>query len=391
MVAAVVGASLTVLLLAAYMALHAVDPVSMAENGVAAFFWPIPYLAFGLVGAVVAARRPRNAVGWLFLTAAILMSVTAATTAYAGYAFHTHTALPWADVASWLAAWTWAPSVGLLPAIFMLFPTGRPMSPRWRWPVVVTLSNAAAIAPASALLWAERGPALVDKGLMDWPLTDLLANRIAPGLLVVGLVSIGVRFRRSSGDERQQLKWLVFSASVLALMTVTLFAVPLERPNDHLLVNVVFLLGVSAVPLGAGVAILKYRLYEIDRLVNRTLVYGLVTSVLAGLYAGLVVLLQSLLHPLIRTSDLAVAASTLAVAAAFGPVRRWVQGFVDRRFNRARYDARKAVESLSHRLRDGVDLDEIRAALTSTATRTVQPSVAYLWLPEHRHPTVGPP
>ncbi len=375
------GGALTGLFLVAGAVLLAIDEAAMSEHGVAVFIWPLPYLALGTVGTVIAVRRPRNPIGWLFLLAAASMALTAATSAYAAHAYNAGTPLPGAAAASWVSVWAWAPSMSLLPVIFMLFPTGKPISARWRWPIGLALANAAAIPLAAAPLWSHRGPILLEKGLVDWPLTDLLANRMGPGLLVVGLVSIAVRFRRSSGDERQQMKWLVLSASILGFLVLSLFFVPLERPNDHLWVNLVLVAGVSAIPFGAGVAILKYRLYEIDRLVNRTVVYGLVTSVLALIYVTSVVLLQSLLRPLTRTSDLAVAASTLAVAAAFRPVRYRVQVLVDRRFNRARYDAQQVVASFAGRLRDEIDLDTLRSELLLVVRRAVQPRGASVWVP----------
>ena len=200
-------------------------------------------------------------------------------------------------------------------------------------------------------------------------------------LLVVVLVAVAavlVRLRRARGVERQQLKWFADAASLLGVAVVV--AVVLPSAGSSLVDTVTIMLALAALPVAIGIALLRYRLYEIDRLINRTLVYGLLTALLVGVYAGLVFVLGDLLNPADGSSELAVAASTLTVAALFQPARRRVQAVVDRRFNRARYDATRTVEAFSARLRDQVDLDTLSSELLGVVDHTVQPTQASLWL-----------
>jgi hypothetical protein len=197
--------------------------------------------------------------------------------------------------------------------------------------------------------------------------------------VVLVLASLVLRFRRSRGDERQQLKWLTYAAALLVVFPPAVGA-PLESVGAVLLGAVTFALAISMVPAAIGVAVLKYRLYDIDRVINRTLVYGVLTALLVAVYAAGVFVLGALLNPAGGESELAVAASTLAVAALFQPARRRVQTMVDRRFNRRRYDAARTVAAFSARLRDEVDLDTLSAELLLVVDQTMQPTTAGLWL-----------
>jgi hypothetical protein len=236
--------------------------------------------------------------------------------------------------------------------------------------------------------WPLRGPALLDpagEGPSLPPLVQALAGVAFPLLVVCGIISVlslVVRFRRSRGVERQQLKWFVYAAAVTLSGVLVTEALPIPEGSvlDSLLA-VAGLAVVPSVPVAAGIAILRYRLYEIDRIVNRTLVYAALTALLAGVYAAGALGLPRLLS--LGESQLLVAASTLAVAALFSPARRRVQSAVDRRFNRARYDATRTVETFSARLRDQVELDSLSADLLAVVDRTVQPASVSLWL-RHR-------
>jgi cytochrome bd-type quinol oxidase subunit 2 len=197
-------------------------------------------------------------------------------------------------------------------------------------------------------------------------------------VMLAAVAAVLVRLRRARGVERQQLKWFAYAASLLGVAVVV--AVVLPSAASSLVDTVTIMLALAALPVAVGIALLRYRLYEIDRLINRTLVYGLLTALLIGVYAGLVFLLGDLLNPADGSSELAVAASTLAVAALFQPARRRVQAVVDRRFNRRRYDAARTVEAFSARLRDQVDLDTLSAELLGVVDDTVQPTQASLWL-----------
>jgi MFS family permease len=341
----------------------------------------LAFAAFMGVGALIVANRPGNAIGWVFAAIALLAVTGALAEEYAGYAVRTRPGLlPGAVLAGWYTGWAWYPTVALV-LVFtpLLFPDGRPPSPPWRlvaWLTGAVTALVAALAAVQPVIELDDGH-VVDNpigvaGLGD-PEGSLLS--VALGVLALAaVVSLVVRFRRSRGEERLQLKWFTYAGAL----------VPLVLVGDFLpaaVGNVLFAVGITLLPVAAGIAILRYRLYEIDRLINRTLVYGLVTVLLAGVYAGLVLALGQLSGGIgTRTPSWAVAGATLAVATLFQPARRRVQAMVDRRFNRRRYDAARTVEGFSARLRDQVDLDSLSAELLDVVVHTVQPTRASLWL-----------
>jgi hypothetical protein len=345
----------------------------------------LAFAAFMVVGALIVAHRPGNAVGWVFSAIGLLAVTGALAEEYAGYAVLTRPgSLPGGVLAGWYAGWAWYPTVALV-VVFtpLLFPDGRPPSPRWR--PVAWLAGAGAAAFV-ALAAAQPTIELDDGHVVDNPVGVAavgdpeqgavgLVLTSALGLLVVAAVaSLVVRFRRSRGDERLQLKWFTYAGALLPL--VLLGDLLPDAVN-----SVLFAVAISLLPVAAGIAILRYRLYDIDRLINRTLVYGLVTALLGGVYAGLVLLAGQLFGDLgDRPPSWAVAGATLAVAALFQPARQRVQALVDRRFNRARYDAARTVDAFSARLRDQVDLDTLSAELLGVVDQTVQPASASLWL-----------
>ena len=347
-------------------------------------------IAFPLVGAVVAARRPRNPLGWVFCVIGLSYGLTVTGNAYAVYTVRTAPgALPGEGLMSWLGNWAWAPGLGLLMTFaLLLFPDGRLPSRNWR---PVAWLSAASIALSCGLgaawTWPQRSLALLEsevEGLENAPgLVHVLVQAGGPLMLVCGLasaVSLLVRFRRSRGVERQQLKWFTFAGAVtVAGLVLVLF------PSQYGWIGPVSPLITAPIlvsmPVAAGVAILRYRLYDIDRIINRTLVYGLLTALLGGLYAGLVLVFGQLFggigdHP----PSWVVAGATLTVAAVFQPARRRIQAVVDRRFNRRKYNAAKTVETFSARLRDEVDLDALTAELLVVVDQTIQPTRASLWL-----------
>jgi hypothetical protein len=341
----------------------------------------LAFAAFMVVGALIVAHRPGNAVGWVFSAIGLLAVTGALAEEYAGYGTVT---LPGGVLAGWYAGWAWYPTVALVVVYTpLLFPDGRPPSPRWR--PVAWLAGAGA---AALVVFAAVQPTieLEDGHVVDNPVGVAafgdpeqgvigLVLTSALGLLVVAAVtSLVVRFRRSRGDERLQLKWFTFAGALLPL--VLLGELLPDAVN-----SVLFAVAIALLPVAAGIAILRYRLYDIDRLINRTLVYGLVTVLLGGVYAGLVLVGGQLFGGLGgRPPSWAVAGATLAVAALFQPARRRVQGLVGRRFNRARYDAARTVEAFAARLRDQVDLDTLSAELLGVVDHTVQPASASLWL-----------
>jgi len=341
----------------------------------------LAFAAFMGVGALIVAHRPGNAIGWVFSAIALLAVTGALAEEYAGYAVRTRPGLlPGGVLAGWYAGWAWYPTVALA-LVFtpLLFPDGRPPSPPWRlvaWLTAATTALFVALTAVQPTIELDDGH-LVDNpiGLAEAPSPEDSILNIALGLLIVAAVaSLVIRFRRSRGDERLQLKWFTYAG--LLLPPVLFLGDFLPGALGNLATAVIVVL-----PIAAGVAILRYRLYEIDRLINRTLVYGLLTALLAGVYAGLVLGLGSVFGRLgARPPSVVVAGATLAVAALFQPARRWVQRTVDRRFNRRRYDAARTVEAFSDRLREQVDLDTLSAELLAVVDQTVQPTTASLWL-----------
>ena len=328
-------------------------------------------LAFSVVGALVAARTG-NRLGWLFLAAATTSAVTVLAAAYAGPA-------PTAELpgAAW-AGWIFSVVLGAVGSLFwltpLLFPDGRPPSRRWRpvvWVAVIGGFGAALCAALSSVEFSADFPNLRDPVTVVAPLVTAYNLSQEAGLLVLvaGVISMIVRFRRSGTEQRLQLKWFL-SASAVAAVVVFVTSSLTSDPLPEF--EVVFPL----IPAAVGVAILKYRLYDIDRLISRTLSYAIVTGLLVGLYAGLVLLATEVLSV---TSPVAVAAATLAAAALFTPLRRRVQRAVDRRFNRVRYDADQIVAAFAARLRGSVDLDAVRSDLLTAVNTAVEPAHISVW------------
>ncbi len=342
--------------------------------------------AYSLVGAIVASRRPDNPIGWIFVLVGLGWAVELAGDAYAGYAlFHGHPDLPAAIGFAWLSSWSWLPLISVpLTALSLLFPTGRPLSPRW-WlagiaagiGLVVTTTFGEATVDTLSLVGDTRQ--VPNPYAFSAPLV-VVGLGLGLVLLITGILacvaSLVIRFRRSNGSERVQLKWIVASLvfmAVAAVVGATLWAVTE-------LAFVITGLGLTAPPLATGFAILRYRLYEIDRIVNRTVVYALVSAILAGFYFGIVLALQQVFSGFTRGNDLAIAGSTLAVAALFRPARARIQAFVDRRFYRRRYDAEQTLAAFSARLRDEIDLQALETELGHVVDETMQPAHISLWI-----------
>jgi hypothetical protein len=352
----------------------------------------LPFLAFPLVGALVASRRPRNPIGWICLAAGLFwMLIVLGDSLPLDFG-------PYPVTIYALTQWLWVPPVGLL-GIYMilLFPDGRLPSRRWR--PLAWLSGAAMVLASVALTVAPgdlpgypgaRNPF----GLEGHPaIAQALVGTIAmlPVCILASAVSLVWRYRHSGGEVRLQIRWVAFAASFVGLAYgITLVSGLLLAPESlateegplwmSLLQNTV-LMSYAGVPVAVGVAVLRYRLYDIDVLINRTLVYGTLTASLALLYLSCVVSLQYVLRELTgQETRLAVVASTLVIAAMFGPLRRRVQAFVDRRFFRKKYDATKTLETFSARLRDETDLKQLDAGLSGVVRETLQPAHVSLWL-----------
>ena len=348
------------------------------------FLWAI-VLVFSGVGALIASRHPGNAIGWLFLGSGVSAGVAALAGSYADYwvdardgpALLGKTAALYGDL-SWIP-WILVPSTFLL----LLFPDGRLLSRRWR---PVAWCAAAAIGGSFVAGWLHAGhmedrPQLTNPYGVDSPLIDALQG-LSWLLLLIAIVgsvtSLILRFRRAHGEQRQQMKWLAFAGAVAGTFVIV-FTVLYDVVGEDV-ANAAIMLGVLSLPLAAGMAILRYRLYDIDVVINRTLVYGALTATLGVAYLGCVLLLQLLLGGITGDSSLAVAGSTLAVAALFRPARRRIQEIVDRRFYRRKYDAQRTLEEFAAQLRDQVELSTLTVELDAVVRQTLQPVHVSLWL-----------
>jgi MFS family permease len=345
---------------------------------------PVMIAAFMVVGCLIVARRPTNVVGWTF-TAVGLVGITGGLAEqYAQYAYVTRPgSLPGPVVAAWLTSWIWGPITTLMLVFtLLLFPTGRPPSVGWRPVAWIAVAATAAVAMLDALtpsLTLQDGPSLTNPiavpavdGIQQGPVGVVLDSLVILSA-VAAVISLVVRFRRSRGEERQQLKWFTYAAA-LVLLTPFSYFLPVNLGDASFSVVIVL-------PIAVGIAITRHRLYDIDRLINRTLVYGLLTFTLGLGYAGTVLVLGELFGGVAdNPPSWAVAGATLAVAALFRPARRRIQEAVDRRFNRRKYNASQTVEAFSARLRDQVDLDTLSREVLAVVDQTMQPTTVSLWL-----------
>jgi hypothetical protein len=339
-------------------------------------------VAFGAVGVVVARRQPHNSLGWIMLGCLIVLALGGIAGFYAVLDYRLgHHGLPLASVAMVLGSSVQLVAVLAVPLIILLFPDGRLPGPRWRWvpwayagfgACVLALNAAPAIAAvASHDIRLDSSGNLTTTGHLpgwtDW-LTAIVTIAGIAGILLVGVRRQVQSWRQAAGERRQQLKWVAFGGAVTVVWLI----------GSPFFGNL-FFVGIAALPVCMGIAILKYRLYDIDRIISRTLAYAIVTGLLVGLYAGLVLLATEVLR---FHSTVAVAASTLAAAALFNPLRRRVQRSVDRRFNRARYDADQTVAAFAAHLQDAVDLDSVRGDLAAVVYNALEPAHVSVWINE---------
>jgi hypothetical protein len=388
---------LTLILVASVVAFEALYRVSLSGLSLLVFVVPS-----ALVGAVVASRQPRNPVGWFFVVSATCWAVNEATGRYAIYGLVIEPgSLPLARLMAWPSTWMWEPAVLLIGLFLPLyFPDGRLLSPRWRPVLWLALLFSVGFGVVFGALYpgemdelspgvAGDVPGIVNPlGVEALRLLDRVTQVdiiLAVVLLVSVLCSVAslvVRFRRSDGEERQQMKWLTYAAAANFATLVLLMSLPADSawyPAVNTLSNLVF----AGVPVAVGIAVLRYRLYDIDHIINRTLVYGSLTVMLALIYFGGVATTQAIFGALTGQEEqpqLAVVVSTLVIAALFMPLRRRIQAFIDRRFYRRKYDARKTLEAFSARLRDETDLEALNDDLVGVVAETMQPAHASLWL-----------
>ena len=371
-------------------------------------------LAFPTVGALVASRRPENPIGWIFCGTGLLYGVQAFASGYADYALLERTgSLPGGEFMAWISRWIGVPVLPLAGALLvLLFPNGKLLSRNWQPVVWVAACGSAMLALSAALAPgplsfqptfdnplglggaigklgpSESGPLFDQPSLAKPADTKINTGGVVEIFVRVGFFFVLVswlfavaamitRMDQARGAERQQLKWFVYTVALL----VVGFLAALLGFGQH---SVAWNIGIAAfnfLPIAAGIAILRYRLYDIDVVINRTLVYGVLTAALALVYVGSIVLLQGLFRALTgETSQLAVVASTLAIAALFVPLRQRVQAFIDRRFYRRKYDVAKTLQAFNTRLRNDVDLDNVADDLVEVVKETMQPAHVTLWL-----------
>ncbi len=343
-------------------------------------------VGYSTVGAIVASRLPESPIGWLFCAIGLTFGVSHFSAEYAAYALLAPSrSLPAGEAFAWLTSWVWVFGLGLIVFLDLLFPNGRLPSPRWRWfarfTAIVLLPAAilAALSPGLILSSTLHNPL----GIEELPNVSKEIEAFMYALVVVGASSMLARLRQAGRIERQQIKWFAY-ATVVVISGVILKNVVYPAVGVMWVWWVGLILtavGVVSSPVAMSIAIFRYRLYQIDLIINRTLVYGSLTATLVALYFGVIVLLQRLFVALTgEQSTLAVVASTLLIAALFTPFRRRIQAVVDRRFYRRKYDARKTLEFFSAQLRNETDLEALSEALVGVVRETMQPAHVSLWL-----------
>jgi hypothetical protein len=356
-------------------------------------------VCFSTVGAIVASRRSENLVGWLLGLHGLAQSISHFSAQYAIYALLAQPAsFPAGEAMAWVSSWLLPIIIGFSVFFILLFPTGRLPSRRWRWVTWLTvafilvgaISGAFSSGPVDGL-----GPIRNPLGIEGFSnvYNSLLFTMWATFLLVAAASSVFMRLRGAIGVERQQIKWFAYAAAATVMGLVLAYVIPevIDVPPWFERIGYAILLSlIPAIPISIGIAILRYRLYDIDLIINRTLVYGTLTAILAGVYFGVVTVTQTLLSTVTgqeRLPQLVVVASTLLIAALFSPMRRQIQSFIDRRFYRRKYDARKTLEAFSAKLRNDSDLDALSDDLVGAVKETMQPAHVSLWLrsdPAHK-------
>jgi hypothetical protein len=358
-------------------------------------------IGFSTVGAVITPRLPpQNLVGWLFCTIGLVGGVRLFVAEYAIVTLLAEpgslpSTLPGGETLAWVSSWVWVLHLGLFVFLALLFPDGRLPSSRWRllaWGIGVVI----VAGTVSVALWPEtaRGFDLINHPLGTEVATDVInpVQTIVYALGLIAAASLVVRLRSSNGVEHQQVKWFTYAVTMLATSATLAYVVSESMGVVWLdwASSVLVLASVVGLPVAVGIAILRYHLYDIDLLINRTLVYGTLTAVLAGLYFGSIVVLQVLFRALTgEGSQLVVVASTLTIAALFNPLRRRIQSFIDRSFYRRKYDAVKTLETFSTKLRDETDLDALSGELLGIVRETMQPIHVSLWLRQDPAPMGG--
>jgi hypothetical protein len=349
-------------------------------------------VGFSTVGAVIAPRLPPdNPIGWVFCAIGLLIGVTHFSAQYAIYALlAVPGSLPAGEAVAWILTWVWIPGLGLSIFQFLLFPDGRLPSRRWRWFAWLSL-----LLIIVGMIWQAFAPGLVQGGdaggiynplgVEGLPNVGELIQTLLFVLMLISAASLFVRLVRASGVERQQLKWFAYVSALSASGVILTYTISEAVGSVWLrwAGEVIIIAALLGTPIAMGIAILRYRLYEIDLLINRTLVYGSLTAMLAVVYFGGVATTQAIFRALTgqeQQPQLAIVVSTLVIAALFNPLRRRIQAFIDRRFYRRKYNAAKTLEAFSAKLRDETDLEALNNELVGVVRETMQPAHVSLWL-----------
>jgi hypothetical protein len=368
------------------------------------------FLVFPVVGALIAARRPRNPIGWILLADGLVFNLSGTLDYYSDYGIARAGSLPLVVGMATINNWLWVPAVGLMGTfVFLLFPDGRLPSRRWRpvaWLsgltiVLVCIQVGLTPGPLEGL-GGVRNPV----GFMVFPWMKSVPYILIPLFLlcmVLSVFSLVLRYRHSRGEGRQQIKWIAFAASLIGTLYLIAMIGSIVYPQKtwfapgsplwQISLEYAAFLSFPLVPVAIGFAMLRYRLYDIDIIINRALVYGSLTATLALVYFGSIASIQTLFRTITgqeQQPQLAVVVSTLAIAALFNPLRHRIQSFIDRRFYRRKYDAAKTLDDFAARLRDEIDLEALGGDLVSVVSETMQPAHVTLWLkpagdpPRHR-------
>jgi hypothetical protein len=385
-VAAIALAVLAVLILAATLPLYVLTRQNLAENGGQAI---IVFATFVMVGLIITWHRPANPIGWIILAGIDVQGLAIAASLFVTLSRRPGYRLPVGPLV-WLDS-AWFVGIGVVPLVILLFPDGVPPSRRWRpvmWSYIAMVGGylactytavIVALAQHRTRIDANGTPDFINHPVGWYAAATSVFTVLLPVFWLSFVVAQAMSWRRSSGERRQQLKWLLTGAGILAV-SQAVFQPILSLPNLSAaaqgILNTISTVTLAALPVGLAVAILRYRLYDIDRIISRTLSYAILTGLLIGVYAGLVLLATGVLSV---KSPVAVAAATLVAAALFSPLRSRVQRIVDRRFNRARYDADQMVAAFAARLKDSVDLAGVQADLTGAVQRALEPAHIYLW------------
>jgi hypothetical protein len=393
-------AGLSVIVFVAGVPLYVLSSSARVTGIIGELLGGVLFLVFPVVGALIAARRPRNPIGWILMADGLVFNLSGTLDYYSDYGVARPGSLPFVVGMATINNWLWVPAVGLIGTfVFLLFPDGRLPSRRWR--PVAWLSGLAIVLVCIQVgltpgplegLEGVRNPI----GFMVFPWMKTVPYILIPLFLlcmVLSVFSLVLRYRHSRGEERQQIKWIAFAASLIGTLYLIAMIGSIVYPQDtwfapgsplwQISLEYAAFLSFPLVPVAIGFAMLRYRLYDIDVVINRALVYGSLTATLVLIYFGGVATIQALFRTITgqeQQPQLAVVVSTLAIAGLFNPLRHRIQSFIDRRFYRRKYDAAKTLDVFAARLRDEIDLEALGGDLVSVVSETMQPAHVTLWL-----------